>query len=138
MIPTTMMSNPLVIAGIILVVLAVMTMLIVWEAQRRRRVGRAARKKIDAAWSHVLTIADPTLCVLEADKVLDLALREAGYTGTLGDKMKQAGPRFSEETAVWNAHKLRNKLAHEHGSVATEKEAATALRAFEKAIRDVC
>ncbi|MCD8561623.1 hypothetical protein LRY29_00935 [Candidatus Saccharibacteria bacterium] len=54
------------------------------------------------------------VCVMEADKLLDMALRERGVSGkTMGERMKQYQGKWSNGNGVWAAHKLRNKLAHE-------------------------
>lgn len=54
------------------------------------------------------------LAVMEADKLLDHALKEWRLSGeTMSDRMKAAGKLMGDEDAVWSAHKLRNRLAHE-------------------------
>jgi hypothetical protein len=88
-------------------------------------------------WAHAEAQADPTLKVVEADKVLDEALRMLGYEGSLGEKLKTAGPRFSNLDAVWHAHKLRNSLVHELGRKADPKEATQALKEIGTALRDL-
>ena len=82
-------------------------------------------------------IGEARLTDAEADKVLDLALNELGFKGTVADKLKKAGPRFSDINAVWRVHKLRNTLAHETGARVSENEATNAMRVFEKAINDL-
>ena len=69
------------------------------------------------------------------DTVLDLALGELGFGGSLGDKLKKAGPRLPNIQAVWEAHKLRNRLAHEHDADVTPAEIDRAVRVLEHAVR---
>jgi len=82
-------------------------------------------------------MGDRRHAVMEADKLLYEVLEQRGYKGTLGDKLKKAGPAFSNLNDVWSAHKLRNRLAHELGVGLSEKEAQTALGSFRRAYRDL-
>jgi hypothetical protein len=59
--------------------------------------------------------SDLKVAILEADKLLNDALREAGIMGIqLGDRLKKTNagqiPNLDE---LWQAHKLRNQIAHE-------------------------
>lgn len=75
--------------------------------------------------------------VLEADKLLDKALRERGFTGdTMGGRMKSAKDVWTNANAVWSAHKLRNRIAHEDTSVSYD-EVRAALSGFKQALKDV-
>jgi hypothetical protein len=52
--------------------------------------------------------------IIEADIMLDEVLTRQGYEGTtIGDKLKQANPnRFHTLNNAWEAHKVRNDIAH--------------------------
>lgn len=77
------------------------------------------------------------LAVLEADKLLDHALKDAGYKGeTMGERMKNAKDTWTNASSVWGAHKLRNQIAHEHIDVSYD-QARRALAAFKQALKDV-
>jgi len=76
--------------------------------------------------------------VIEADKLLDKALIEAGAPGkTMGDRLKRSGSRFTNLNAVWRAHKLRNAIAHESGLEVGYKQAANALAIYKQALKDL-
>lgn len=63
----------------------------------------------------------------EADKLLDYCMVGKGFKGeTMGERLKSGGHQFSNINAVWNAHKLRNELAHnvEHDLVPAQVEQA--------------
>lgn len=78
------------------------------------------------------------LCVLNADKLLDQALRERGLKGqTMGERMKVAQTGWSNANAVWTAHKLRNQIAHEPDVRVTYDAARHALASFKQALKDV-
>lgn len=78
------------------------------------------------------------LCVLNADKLLDQALREKGISGdTMGERMKTQQSVWSNANAVWGAHKLRNQIAHEHDIKVSYDDAKRALAAFKQALKDI-
>lgn len=78
------------------------------------------------------------LSVLNADKLLDHALKEAGYKGnTMGERLKSASSRLSNRNAVWAAHKLRNQIAHEPDVQVKYDTARRALASFRQALKDV-
>jgi hypothetical protein len=82
--------------------------------------------------------ANLSMVVLEADKLLDQALRERGIKGeTMGERMKIAKDTWSNANAVWTAHKLRNQIAHESGIVVNYDDARRALGAFKQALKDI-
>ena len=79
-----------------------------------------------------------SMSVLEADKLLDKALKERGFTGhTMGERMKSAQKTWTNANAVWTAHKLRNKIAHETNVNVTYNAAAHALIAFKRGLKDL-
>ena len=83
-------------------------------------------------------IASYQLTVLNADKLLDQALKERGFGGqTMGERMKNAKTRWSNAGAVWGAHKVRNQIAHEHDVRVSYDDARRALGAFKQALKDV-
>lgn len=78
------------------------------------------------------------MTVLEADKLLDLALRERGIKGeTMGERMKNEKDTWSNRNAVWTAHKLRNQIAHESDVMVSYEDARRALASFKQALKDV-
>lgn len=78
------------------------------------------------------------LAVIDADKLLDRALNEMGLPGkTMGERLKRVTDRFEKPNAVWNAHKLRNQIAHEHDFEVDYNQASRALAAFRQALKDL-
>jgi flagellar basal body-associated protein FliL len=75
--------------------------------------------------------------VLDADKLLDLALTKKGYQGTVAEKLKKSAKLFSRIDDVWSAHKLRNRVAHEIGFQVSTQEGRAAFLAFQRALRDL-
>ena len=82
--------------------------------------------------------ASYTVCIFEADKLLDQALRERGLNGkTMADRMKQYQGKWTNGNGVWAAHKLRNKLAHESDVRIDYERTRQALGAFKQGLKDV-
>lgn len=79
-----------------------------------------------------------SLAVLNADKLVDQALREKGVSGnTMGERMKNSAQAFSNRNAIWSAHKLRNQIAHDDEVSVSYDSARRALASFKQALKDL-
>ncbi|MDB5179513.1 MAG: hypothetical protein JWN12_145 [Candidatus Saccharibacteria bacterium] len=78
------------------------------------------------------------MTVLNADTLLDQALKDKGIAGeTMGERMKQMQPKWSNANNVWTAHKLRNQIAHEPDVTLSYDSARRALLSFKQALKDI-
>jgi len=76
--------------------------------------------------------------VNEADKLLDFAMKQLGFPGeTMGERLKVADRNFSNRNKVWEAHKLRNSMAHDIDFDLVPSMAKEALKSFERALKDL-
>lgn len=76
--------------------------------------------------------------VLEADKLLDKALKEMGVPGqSMGEKLKKLGNRLPNLNQIWYAHKLRNQIVHESDFQISYDDAKRALRNFRQALKNL-
>lgn len=76
--------------------------------------------------------------VADADKLLDHALKQLGYGGdTMAERIKSAENRFRDKEAVWQAHKLRNRVVHEADFNMVGNQAKKAVDKFRKALEDL-
>lgn len=78
----------------------------------------AEKRKDHARWAHIRTLiesaheSDWRQAVIEADIMLGEVLRQAGYLGeSVGEKLKSA--KFASIDDAWEAHKVRNDIAHQ-------------------------
>ena len=57
---------------------------------------------------------DWKLAIIEADVMLDDAIKERGYAGdTLGERLRSVSPtQMQTLDDAWDAHKIRNEIAH--------------------------
>lgn len=83
--------------------------------------------------------SDLKVAILEADKLLNDALCDAGVMGTqLGERLKKATtqqvPNLNE---IWQAHKLRNQIAHEPNFRLKRDLAERALDIYETALKNL-
>lgn len=78
------------------------------------------------------------LAVIDADKLLDEALRRRHFRGkTTGERLVAAQRLLSDNDAVWYAHKLRNRLVHEPGQKLKKSEAKAALEGIRQSLHDL-
>ena len=82
---------------------------------------------------------DRKQAVISADSLIDKILAMAGYSGeNLGDKLKNIEPADLDSLdALWEAHKVRNRIAHESGYALPKEDAEQALNLFEKALKEL-
>ena len=75
--------------------------------------------------------------IMEADNVLLETLAEKGYQGDgVAEKLKTAS--FKTIDLAWDAHKIRNRIAHEGSDFElTEREAKRAFMLYESVFRDM-
>jgi tRNA A37 N6-isopentenylltransferase MiaA len=77
------------------------------------------------------------LAVIDADKLLDHALRKKNFSGaTMAERMVSAKDVFSRRQLVWESHKYRNQLVHEEVKI-SEKKVKGAIVGFRIALKDV-
>lgn len=118
----------------------------------RKRPGGLARRALTSGhkevvareWEQVQSLlaagrgSSFSAAIIEADKLVDYCLKSLGASGTtLGERLRSAEPHFSDYQGLWQAHKLRNRLVHEHDSDPTPNEVRRAVDQFERALRDL-
>lgn len=79
------------------------------------------------------------IAIIEADIMLDETLREAGYVGqSIGEMLKGANTQsFKTVQDAWDAHKVRNDIAHVGSDfVLTKRTAQETIMHFERVFRE--
>ena len=134
--------NNLILTMFIFVIIIGIGLLIVISLTRRG-VRKLDQEKYRSRWLAVTQSAGASseswqLAIIQADKLLDQALREKGVAGnTLGERLKNANNHLSDINSVWKAHKLRNHIAHEPDASVTKRQASDALKTFKRALVDL-
>ena len=83
--------------------------------------------------------AEWKFAVVEADKLADMILKEAGFPGeTMGDRLSSIEKgQLANLDNLWEAHKIRNKLVHDVNYFLRHAEARRAVELYEVALREL-
>jgi len=103
------------------------------------------RKEFAQNWQNILNKVESgdensyKIAVIEADKMLDDVLKRIGCAGAdMGERLKQITPRqLSNIDEIWQAHKARNRIAHEPEFRLTQSQAKRAVEIFQRALEDL-
>lgn len=136
-------SNPatlfFIIAVLIAAVIGVVYLLFVGKTGSGLNV-----QKYQTRWLEIENSVDKSnnaswqLAIMNADKLLDQALRERRFKGqTMGERMKSAQKVWKNANHVWGAHKVRNQLAHEVNANISYDITLRSLSAFKQALKDL-
>ncbi|MBI5138472.1 MAG: hypothetical protein HZA95_01590 [Candidatus Vogelbacteria bacterium] len=111
------------------------------EKYRSKKVGPQKNVIWDSIQKHLATDSNTEwkLAVIEADKILDEATVKRGFVGdTLGERLKNADESvLSNLEDAWEAHKIRNRIAHEPGYHLTRRDAQRAISMFERVFKEL-
>jgi hypothetical protein len=82
--------------------------------------------------------ADWRVAIIDCDNMLDDLFQRLGYPGaTLGERMKNATKaNFPTLESAWEAHKVRNLIAHDGSFVLDAREALRVYYLYERVFRD--
>ncbi len=90
--------------------------------------GKKSNTRLDEVLIHSASEEpkDWKLAIIEADIILDGLLKERGYAGnSLGERLRSITPsQLSSVDDAWEAHKIRNKIAHEGADFILTKRVA--------------
>lgn len=83
--------------------------------------------------------AEWKFAVIEADALIDSLLKSSGYPGdTMGDRLKNMDKsQIVSLDGLWEAHKIRNRLAHDANYFLRYGEAKRALQLYEKTLKEL-
>ncbi len=78
------------------------------------------------------------MAIIDADKLVDEALKIAGFKGrTMGERLVAAQRSLSDNDSAWFGHKLRNKIVHEEINRLYKRDVQTALKGLRKVLIDL-
>jgi len=83
--------------------------------------------------------SDWRMAIIEADNILDDMVKRMGYEGKdLGERLRAVEPSdFLSIHSAWEAHKVRNKIAHEGlGFEISQREAKRVIDLYEQVFRE--
>jgi hypothetical protein len=108
----------------------------------KHKPGRLNQQYYQKRWLEILarvkTYDGMILSVIDADKLLDEALKKRNYRGkTMGERLVAAQREIKDNDGVWYAHKLRNRLVHDPNVRLRKNEAKNALAGFRQGLKDL-
>lgn len=125
-------------------VLIVAVVLILYISVVRKESPALNQQKYQARWLEIENslsrdnMAACQLAILNADKLLDQALKDRRFSGEkMADRMKAAEGKWTKVNNVWAAHKVRNRLAHEPDVRISYELVLQTLSAFKQALKDL-
>lgn len=101
--------------------------------QFNQQIYRSQWQEIDRLARNQASEQEWKQAIIEADKLVDQAFRDVGLAREkFSDRLRAAEKRFTKSVynGLWEAHKLRNKIAHEVGCQVTYPEIKHALDNF--------
>jgi hypothetical protein len=137
------MSYVLIILGLALVLALWAVIMIFWSKSSKKRLKQ---ETFNRYWQHVMDLLNQKdllskkQAVLDADKLLDLVLKSLVVGKDLGARLKNSQKLFNSRECyqmAWEAHKLRNKIAHEINFEPTSSSCSQAVNNFKKAFRNL-
>ena len=117
-----------------------------WALYEKAQESRTIAESVESPkWTSVTLFAtansesDWKIAIIEADKLLDDALKTAGAGGeNLGERLKNFDPKVTPWLEdAWDAHKVRNRIAHEADFTLNKYETKKAISKYEHALRDL-
>jgi len=121
----------------LIAIIALFLMVVFFILSRKKGIPIHARPRIESLIKLIPSVKDPAKKVLEADKVLHEALKSLGVQGSMGELLRRHGSKLPNEQPVWNAHKLRNRIAHEPMISISQRQADQAVAALVKATQSL-
>jgi hypothetical protein len=103
-----------------------------------------SQRNIDM-WSQMLARAasddenERKLAIISVDSLVDKILGLSGYQGeNLGERLKKIEPSDLDSlNDIWEAHKVRNRIAHEPDLKLSHEESVNTLRRYEKVLKEL-
>ena len=115
---------------------------------RREKPGvkiHPVRKAAKEPWLAILKKLDSenpsdwNLAIMQADSIVDNILKEMGLGGeTMGERMKALDKsRLASLDDLWEAHRIRNEIAHSSEKNVTKHRAVYAVSLFEEVLKEL-
>ncbi|MBX4195652.1 hypothetical protein KW796_01695 [Candidatus Parcubacteria bacterium] len=117
----------------------------IYGSEKRGKDAEEPANAKNERWEHVIehinspSAGDWRLAIIEADVMLDELLRAQGYHGdSLGEMLKGVEKSdFLTLDAAWEAHKIRNQIAHSGSDyLLNERDAKHVISLYESVFRE--
>jgi hypothetical protein len=103
------------------------------------------KRQLNKSWQKILLRlnkndeANLRLALIEADNLFDDLLKQIRLPGeSLADRLKYLdSSQVSNIDEIWQAHKLRNTIVHNHEYPVTKNEIESSVKAYERALKEL-
>jgi hypothetical protein len=136
------MSHELTLTKEVVVVAIFVVLVIIVAVILKRRPRTLNPQYFKSKWQELqgqcASKATWSLAVIDADKLLDEALKKKHFKGkNMGERLVAAQHTLTDNDGVWFGHKLRNRLVHEQAVQLTQTAVKQALRGIRQALKDL-
>jgi len=112
-------------------------MIKLWRRKRKLNTDKFTERWKDLQ-RHCVSRKTWPQAIIEADNLLDEALKKARYKGkTTGERLVAAQHTLTSNDTVWFGHKLRKTIAGEDVRKLKKNDVLEALSGFRQALRDL-
>lgn len=126
------------LAATMLFVILMLSILLFYRSHRKKLNTDQYKKRWCDLQKHCKTRKTWPLAIIDADNLLNDALKQLHYKGkTTGERLVAAQHTLSHNESVWFGHKLRNRIVHEDVRKLKKQDILDALNGFRQALKDL-
>jgi len=129
---------------IIFIVTLVCGGLLLYAISKKRTLSDADKAKIQRTWINLELLIEGdnesewVKAIFEADKLLNYVLQQRQVAGSnLGERLRNSRSLFGNVDVAWQAHKVRNELAHNIDTRLTRLQVERTIDNFRRALKQL-
>ncbi|MDD5377281.1 MAG: hypothetical protein PHH16_04150 [Candidatus Gracilibacteria bacterium] len=96
----------------IIITILLVGVFLIFRFSSKKQLKKDKKSYYEKEVRKVSNLPSPTERIMRYDMIMHHILKDYGYSGTVGDQLKAKPRMIHNLDAIWNLHKLRNKLAH--------------------------
>lgn len=127
---------------LIIIIVAAVVILVLFNLFNKNPPKCVDKEHFKNEWQDVIMMSKDektiAMSVVQADKLLDEALKCLGYSGsTMAERLVAAKKKLSDRDGIWQAHKMRNNIVHESKYKPSKKNVLSTLKSYSRALKDL-
>ena len=118
--------------------------LLLYAISKKRTLPDADKAKIQRTWINLELLIEGdnesewVKAIFEADKLLNYVLQQRQVAGSnLGERLRNSRSLFGNVDVAWQAHKVRNELAHNIDARLTRLQVERTIDNFRRALKQL-
>src|SRR3989344_631304 len=118
--------------------------LLLYAISKKRTLSDADKAKIQRTWINLELLIEGdnesewVKAIFEADKLLNYVLQQRQVAGSnLGERLRNSRSLFGNVDVAWQAHKVRNELAHNSDTRLTRLQVERTIDNFRRALKQL-